>query len=861
MLPIRLEMQNFLAYRNPDPILFDGIHLACLSGPNGAGKSSILDAITWVLWGKARAKSDDELVHIGQDEVSVTLDFVQGRDKYRVIRKRRLGKVRAGGGRSAGHTTLDLLGFVPEENTYRVISEASIRATQERIIELVGLDHETFVNSAYLQQGRADAFTMQSPTHRKEILSDILKLDIWGIYEERAKSKLRTIEGEMQTNANLIATIDAEIAAEPALRIEYDRMGAEYQRAKAEAEAAEQHFQEIAGARQEESQATTALNRLKNDIRRYEGELVAVTTHVQHQEQQLAGYQTIIAEREQIEIGYAQLMQAQADNEALGDLLRQRQQVDERIYAIERDMEAARQEILHELTSTETLIHESIRQSSAGDELREDIEGLQAQIFKLEQDEARRETLRDEIAALREESAKMVSENDSLKPKMDQLKQAIDMLEVETEASVCPACGQPLNEEHRQHLIDGYWAEGRGMGDQHRANKQRLEQISAEIKEREGAIKVLDKNLKDLNPLRSKLGSLQQRLDDIAAAEDRAQELRQHIDYLQQTLHNQDYAHELQHQLAEASAEREALNYNDADHVVIRERLDLFRGFQSQSIQLQTALNSVETLEQALSDARARQDRFNEYLTDCQQQVIQLETEMIEIKARVIEMERREKFWHERRSLERNFYENMIALQQQLRSIEQQRERRKALVARTDMLQEELSVYEQLKTAFSRNGVPAMVIESVIPELEEATNHLLRRMTDGRLVVRFDTQREKKTGGVIETFDIGIADELGTRDYQLYSGGEAFRINFAIRIAVSQLLARRAGAQLRTLFVDEGFGTQDENGRERLVEALTAIQDDFDLILVITHIDDLRDAFPVRLEVEKLPNGSRVRLM
>ena len=72
------------------------------------------------------------------------------------------------------------------------------------------------------------------------------------------------------------------------------------------------------------------------------------------------------------------------------------------------------------------------------------------------------------------------------------------------------------------------------------------------------------------------------------------------------------------------------------------------------------------------------------------------------------------------------------------------------------------------------------------------------------------------------------------------------------------MLARRAGAQLRTLFMDEGFGTQDETGRQRLVEAINAVQDHFDLLLVITHIDDLRDAFPVQITVTKTPDGSRV---
>jgi exonuclease SbcC len=74
------------------------------------------------------------------------------------------------------------------------------------------------------------------------------------------------------------------------------------------------------------------------------------------------------------------------------------------------------------------------------------------------------------------------------------------------------------------------------------------------------------------------------------------------------------------------------------------------------------------------------------------------------------------------------------------------------------------------------------------------------------------------------------------------------------------LLANRAGAQLRSLFIDEGFGTQDERGREHLVSAINSIQDDFDLILVITHIDELKEAFPTRIEVTKTSDGSIYQL-
>jgi exonuclease SbcC len=62
------------------------------------------------------------------------------------------------------------------------------------------------------------------------------------------------------------------------------------------------------------------------------------------------------------------------------------------------------------------------------------------------------------------------------------------------------------------------------------------------------------------------------------------------------------------------------------------------------------------------------------------------------------------------------------------------------------------------------------------------------------------------------------------------------------------------------LVIDEGFGTQDAEGRERLVEAINSIQEDFARILVITHIEELKDAFPVRIEVTKTAEGSQLRL-
>ena len=77
----------------PEPLRFDGIHVAVLTGDNGHGKSALLDAITWALWGRARGRSVDELIHTGASEMEVEFEFALHDQQYRVIRKRqRRGK-------------------------------------------------------------------------------------------------------------------------------------------------------------------------------------------------------------------------------------------------------------------------------------------------------------------------------------------------------------------------------------------------------------------------------------------------------------------------------------------------------------------------------------------------------------------------------------------------------------------------------------------------------------------------------------------------------------------------------------------------------------------------------------------------
>ena len=173
----------------------------------------------------------------------------------------------------------------------------------------------------------------------------------------------------------------------------------------------------------------------------------------------------------------------------------------------------------------------------------------------------------------------------------------------------------------------------------------------------------------------------------------------------------------------------------------------------------------------------------------------------------------------------------------------------------------DLEDYQSIAQALGKDGIQALLIEDAIPEIEHEANQLLARLTDNQAQIFIESLRDLKKGGTKETLDIKISDPMGIRPYELFSGGEAFRIDFALRIAISKLLARRAGTSLQTLIIDEGFGSQDEEGLSRMMDAIYKIQDNFSKVIIVSHLATMKDQFPVHFVIEKGPQGSFVNVV
>jgi exonuclease SbcC len=325
-----------------------------------------------------------------------------------------------------------------------------------------------------------------------------------------------------------------------------------------------------------------------------------------------------------------------------------------------------------------------------------------------------------------------------------------------------------------------------------------------------------------------------------------------------------DFAQDARAVLAEIDEQSKALGYDSAAHDAVRRAEQAGRSAEARMRALEAARASLTPLERQIAGLETQVDQEAERLAGQEKNYQEARSRYEQDAAQLPDLNEAETQVYSIQAEENRLRMEVGMVRQSVSVLDTQRARRARLAAERDQLNQQIARLKVLERAFSKDGVPALLIEQALPEIEDEANEILDRLSNGQMSVHFETQRQfkdKSRDDRKETLDIIISDGAGPREYELFSGGEAFRVNFAIRLALSRVLAQRAGARLQTLVIDEGFGSQDADGRQRLIEAINLVRPDFQKILVITHMEELKEAFPARILVEKTPRGSRVQVV
>jgi exonuclease SbcC len=843
MIPLRLIIHNFRAIEYAD-IDLSAVTLAAIAGRNGAGKSSAFTlAPRFALFGDViKGISMDDLVRRGSQEMSVTFIFEHQGSVFRVIRTRST--------KGKGKSTLELQQQV--NGAWESRSAEKIGDTEAKIRSLLNLDDETFTASSMILQGQANAFTGATAGKRKEILSQILGLNIYPELQELARQQAGLLNVEIEKAKDKLLALDERLAGrtekEDNLRVLEDQhsvtqnMLVENERVVRETEAQIAVLDikrsrilqidrdisaidtEIATLRAEQTDLTGRLDRASKIIDN-EVAILEKSIELDQVKQQLA---TLEARQPEVERLQRELAATETDLKQLTDEI---SRLNGQMQAVNQQL-AGRDALMRQAEEYEKLVvqlQDFDEKANRWNLLVHELSLLETQLyqetFRLDSEER---SLTDKIAALEEQEAhihdsgclptcKFQQAAAAAVAELPELRRRLADLDRSKTAALTLSIAQKQIEQ--QEI--GY------DPDAHRACRDRV-----------GELQVAVTALAQLAGKEELLEQLELQRDEKQSRQASAAERRD----------------DLQQQMATLEAELVPLPELKARAGDLQRWARLKDELAAAR---ESAANARERIAAIDLNIAGKQSRRDELVAE--RAILDLDT--MEYDALLKQLLERQNTVQQLRRQLAVLAEQIGGTKAVLAALEADQRERDQLAADLEPKAKRWTRYQTLIKAFGRDGIPALIIENAVPQLERIANEILGQMSKGKHYIRFETQRELKSrDGVAETLDIMIGDWTAERPYETFSGGEQLRIDYAIRFALAELLAQRAGNKVEWLTIDEGLGSQDAEHRALVLEAIKSVAGRFRRVLVITHIEDAQAAFDQVIRFENADGGVEVQV-
>lgn len=890
MIPLKLQLKNFISYGSCQIIDFAPYHLICLTGKNGHGKSALLDAITWAIWGQARkvsgtSKPDEKLLRLGQSHMFVTMDFISNNQTYRVRREFTNQQ-----GKSSSY--LDF-GIIQENGAFKALTDKTIRTTQDKIDHAVGLSYDSFINSVFLRQGQSNEFSKKTPQERKEILASILGLQQYEELRKKAQEKAKF------------------------LNTEKERLNFSFK-------AAQSTIQELGNSPQELAHVLTQLRSQVEQIQAYQQNHTVIQQQILQLQQSCMNLQL---QNDQIKKRTDEIKQLKASLQEKIIIWRQCnkqlhthddsliQQLQQELLQYEQAQQRHTSAIdrLQVLTHQRSLLEKEIAQSLATQQL-ELLHAQQTQKQRVIQAETTSKELTHSLHQLEKNKSLVLSQQALLIKEKNQLDEQLKTFEIikqrfekrkeyyhtynnsfsSTKASLeelqlqsnvmvngqntCPTCEQQVDADRAQRMHNALHKKIQFLN--HRLQRfagflpqlkkltshdfTTIQQLQTVHEQRISTNERLLECTKKLEELKVTCTAIEQQLalhtiNTKLVQEEYTALTNRKLPTLDELYALNDTFKSINSEIKKLEESVQSLAYDAHKHELCKKRLNdlvLINGYTSQDalrVIQQERREQIRLLIKQLKSLHTSQSKTNylEELAIAQTNLSEKQKELLIIQQAMHTLQ------HEQESLmhQRGTLEVRTSLLKNAEQCETEYAKQLALI------DEELLDYVLLQQAFSKEGIQALLIEHALPELEHEANNLLAKLTDNQASLKIESLRDLKTGGTKETLDITISDAAGTRAYELFSGGEAFRIDFALRVALSKLLARRAGTTLQTLIIDEGFGSQDDEGLANIMEAIHRIQDEFAKIIIVSHLPSMKEQFPVNFYIHKGADGSNIQIL
>ena len=830
MIPRKIKVYNFGAIPAAE-IDLTGISLASIVGANGFGKSTLFTwAPLYALFGKTKngCSVDDMIrtgIRTGENGLFVQFDFEHQGSEYQITRTRsKKGK---------GKSTLELQQFI--NGRHESLSGTTIAETDGKIRTLLNLDANTFISSSMILQNDSANFTQKPPGERKAILTQILGLEIYDRLQQAAKEHEKHLTIELETSKNKLADLEEKLQALPEVEKQMLNIGTsitinslDIREGEGFLLDAQAQIKDLEGKEQQAVDIKKQMDVICTDIKAIDQEIADHDAKVRDAEKTLMDEVDILAKVAELDDIKAQIpalqakedrvTQLKADSKKLTDEMIQskfdRDKLHSKIIALEQDL-SCRDELkqasddyqrglidLKALDLKADQWRELERQENTVvnqlDDLCKEIKNLQTTLRYHE----KKISILHDSGCIDPENAKCLFLKDaresqlllpSVQENIEELQKQCEPLMVQSKAFMTEREALSYDSSHHADL------------------KKRVESLRTQAEaysQLEGKEELL-KNLEEQREsIVARLNVLQDSIDKIKLEVDQLQKETENLPILKASIPTLEKYVAMKDKLPEARTTMK----------LSQEAIE--------KLQAEIAIKN-DQYQHLLTDYAFLSQKFAGELPKSREAAQSIESELKGLQAQLNAL-----------------YAQQGTYKAKLDALLKDAEEKDKLSAELAPKAKELARWQTLVKAFSKNGIPALIIENSIPELERISNDILSQMSNGSHSLRFETQRDLKSkDGVAETLDIVVSDWAGSRPYETYSGGEQLRIDLAIRFALAELLANRAGSKVEWIVADEIFGSQDSQHRDLVIDAIKSVADRFKLVLVISHITETQAAF------------------
>lgn len=794
-----MELHNYRKFRDAKVEFPDGV--VAIVGQNGTGKTTLLEAVTWALFGNESSVVRDGkegVMSTGTslgDDCTVLLEFELGGDGYKLVRsmKGKMLKVDA---------SLEANGEVVATGD---------SAVTEAIISRLGMDHKAFFVSVFAKQKDLNALANLRPAERKKLVLRMLGVDFLDDVSKKVDHDATTAKREADQLSALLRDQQGR-DKEALLKMEV-KANAELLRAVIE------RTGRLAADRQQAMERTSATKMVwETEEERYRQEVGV--------ERRLTGLRVGLQGRQET---LARLAKELEELEKLRNTLPEMERMDEEYrkaradsehHSVLREKHLKRQRMLEELTGRrrdcESLVQESAHAVEEMSKL-PDVEGSLARV------DASLEEIRELASSIASQLHLALAERDRLQLSLEESKKKAEEIGALGEDSNCPTCQRRMGRQYSD-LLRRYQEEQESV----LKNIGQLETTQLNLKEQrernDKRRKVLDDRRKELLSQSRMRASLEER-----------------VRQAQQTLSNEGT------KIQKLEKELETLGtvvYDQDAHDLARRRV-----------------TELEPLHLALSKAQAKMERLPSSKKQMEETVAAIALEEAEMRTVLLErktlnfdprtLQERKKQYEEARNAEEGLKQDIIRAEGEQRRLASEKE---GLLKRDHELQEikakhgKLMEEQEMLNRLSQvmKGFKENVISRIVPTISQVSSDLLVRLTDG------------KYGGMRldDDYQMYIYDQGQEHSLERFSGGESDLANLCLRLAISRMIMERSGSQMNFLVLDEIFGSQDQSRKRNILETLGQLQKQFRQIMLITHIDDVKDNVSAVLKVTEKEDGS-----